>query len=395
MIDEAITEKAEGYTVFSIPVGVVFRPSEAKVKNVRARDYLGKARLVASNIDQPPAHRRNVSMDQWSRDDRPAEKISFAATNLVRPGLASRSRQQSEPPLHRNMFPPTPPPEADKPANMKTDQRFSADNAPTRHGRSQSQQRAPATNPPTNHIRARSGSRSRPENLDLGLAAFERPLPNSEHPRRGTARSSSERPAPRRAETDPRYGPSRERLFGAVDNDEQRDDNDASRYRSDQPRRSPREPHSAKLNKNRPHFISEEPEDLNEVTDDGPPARTMGSQLTDNRRPSTSRVNSDRITSVKSIRVKVHFADDTRYMIVASVVSYVEFIEQVMKKFNVMKGGIKVRTKDEEGDLITIGDQDDFDMTTAVSRDVARREASDLAKMEVSLINLHTLQNSF
>ncbi|KKY31493.1 putative nadph oxidase regulator [Diaporthe ampelina] len=49
VIDEAIREEAEGYTVFSIPVGVVYRPNEAKVRNLKTKDYLGKARLVAAS----------------------------------------------------------------------------------------------------------------------------------------------------------------------------------------------------------------------------------------------------------------------------------------------------------------------------------------------------------
>lgn len=66
VIDEAIRDEAEvclsfgvsyqnilissqGYTVFSIPVGVVYRPNQAKVKNLKTKDYLGKARLVAAS----------------------------------------------------------------------------------------------------------------------------------------------------------------------------------------------------------------------------------------------------------------------------------------------------------------------------------------------------------
>lgn len=65
VIDDAIREEAEvflakswrlslvnvfqGYTVFSIPVGVVYRPNQAKVKNLKTKDYLGKARLVAAS----------------------------------------------------------------------------------------------------------------------------------------------------------------------------------------------------------------------------------------------------------------------------------------------------------------------------------------------------------
>jgi hypothetical protein len=122
VIDEAIREEAEGYTVFSIPVGVVYRPNEAKVRNLKTKDYLGKARLVAAS-DRANAFTgfagseiKNAGKGE-SKDDRPVDNISFAATNLVKPGLQSR-RQQSEPPVGRNVFPPTPPPENDRPNGM-------------------------------------------------------------------------------------------------------------------------------------------------------------------------------------------------------------------------------------------------------------------------------------
>lgn len=44
-----IANLIQGYTVFSIPVGVVYRPNQAKVKNLKTKDYLGKARLVAAS----------------------------------------------------------------------------------------------------------------------------------------------------------------------------------------------------------------------------------------------------------------------------------------------------------------------------------------------------------
>jgi hypothetical protein len=59
VIDDAISDRGEGYTVFSIvrcfstdrwpflicqqPVGVLYRPSEMKLKNALTKDYLGKA----------------------------------------------------------------------------------------------------------------------------------------------------------------------------------------------------------------------------------------------------------------------------------------------------------------------------------------------------------------
>ncbi|KAH8828097.1 NADPH oxidase regulator NoxR [Flagelloscypha sp. PMI_526] len=49
VIDDAIADRGEGYTVFSIPVGVLYRPSEKKVKNAVTKDYMGKAKLVAAS----------------------------------------------------------------------------------------------------------------------------------------------------------------------------------------------------------------------------------------------------------------------------------------------------------------------------------------------------------
>jgi len=49
VIDEAIQDKGQGYTVFSIPVGVLYRPSENKIKNAQQKDYMGKAKLVAAS----------------------------------------------------------------------------------------------------------------------------------------------------------------------------------------------------------------------------------------------------------------------------------------------------------------------------------------------------------
>ncbi|OBZ69923.1 hypothetical protein A0H81_10584 [Grifola frondosa] len=48
VIDDAIADRGDGYTVFSIPVGVLYRPAQKKIDNSKARDFLGKAKLVAA-----------------------------------------------------------------------------------------------------------------------------------------------------------------------------------------------------------------------------------------------------------------------------------------------------------------------------------------------------------
>jgi len=53
VIDEAIRDRGDGYTVFSIPVGILYRPPENKMKNAKPKDYLGKAKLVAAeSVDE-------------------------------------------------------------------------------------------------------------------------------------------------------------------------------------------------------------------------------------------------------------------------------------------------------------------------------------------------------
>ncbi|KAJ7128987.1 NADPH oxidase regulator NoxR [Mycena crocata] len=49
VIDDAIQDRGEGYTVFSIPVGVLYRPSEKKLINAKTKDYMGKAKLIAAS----------------------------------------------------------------------------------------------------------------------------------------------------------------------------------------------------------------------------------------------------------------------------------------------------------------------------------------------------------
>ncbi|GAA5969191.1 hypothetical protein JCM11641_007503 [Rhodosporidiobolus odoratus] len=49
VIDEALADRGEGYTVFSCPVGVLFRPSDNKIQNLASRDYLGQAKVVAAS----------------------------------------------------------------------------------------------------------------------------------------------------------------------------------------------------------------------------------------------------------------------------------------------------------------------------------------------------------
>ncbi|KAL8982197.1 MAG: hypothetical protein Q9205_003215 [Flavoplaca limonia] len=444
VIDEAIGEEAEGYTVFSIPVGIIYRPNSAKVKNLKAKDYLGKARLIAA-ADQGnmftgfAGSEAKVKASTWvnSRDDRLPENISFAASNLVRTDLQSKSsRQQSAPPVNRNVFPPTPPPDHDqiKPAFVPTGA-------------------SPPPKPPLFTGRANSvrNKPQRPERLDLGPSVLKKELP-----RLGTVRTASEpRGPPRKNSYDsPRSRrdppPSRGRLF--METTPHRPDNGAEADTDDYPEdlydmyasrnnrptrfsteRIPEEPNpettsndnaqpngrasrtrqpsrprnrsTSRPRHNNLRYISDHDSDpatpstsslsdfeiLNNAggTLSRPPApsrnHTHTRERSTSRGPRRSRTRKQKVPELRTIRVKVHASckDDTRYIMVNADCIFEAFVDRVREKFG-LRTRFKLKVKDD-GDLITMGDADDWGMAVeGLRRELEKSEGiGEMGKMEI------------
>jgi hypothetical protein len=402
VIDEAIREQAEGYTVFSIPVGVVYRPNEAKVKNLKAKDYLGKARLVAAQeySHQVSDPRRQAAAAAAGVDDRPGEKLSYAALNLVKPDLRSRARQHSEPPVHRNnVFPPTPPPELERPDSA--------------HGRRKSSE---STSSERSNLKA-SRPAAKQLRLDLGAAAFDSKSTVVERPRLGTRRTESERPAVRREYSGQRGLESRRRdrehYYHEYPDIRVEDDpieayseqvseykqQQQSHTRSPSSKTSPAHQHNrTRSNAHRPqHFsISEdaeaeaEAEDattayLSPASDTNPyplafeiiPPRP---QHTHQRHVSHAR----RAPEVRKLRIKVH-ADDMRYVMTTPAVTFPELQALIARKFGFPSGpsSFKLKIRDDEGDLVTMADGEDLDMAVAMCVAAARVLGEEMGKMEV------------
>ena len=82
-------------------------------------------------------------------------------------------------------------------------------------------------------------------------------------------------------------------------------------------------------------------------------------------------------------RVKVHAAEDTRYIIVGTVTCFGEFEARIREKFG-FRAGLRLRMQDD-GDMISMVDQEDLDILFSGARESARREGSAMGKMEVSL----------
>lgn len=410
-----LTHVEQGYTVFSIPVGVIYRPNAAKVKNLKTKDYLGKARLIAAS-EQGNTLTGTASADTKAQaaainrsvDDRPPSSISYGASHMVKPNLYSRSRQQSEPPVHRDMFPPTPPPEKDpiRPAFM------AASTSPPSNPLSPPRASTLTNTPPSKPLR--------PEPLNLEAITQEKP-------RIGTTRTASEPrgPSSRRLHTHrERDHSARPRLFGETTPHRPHsngDEADLDEYpealhsmdpRTTRPYGSPQKPHSShnhsdagsqrqrrsgrsKSRQRREHYsIDEEPSEDPGTTstasslDDYEILHNAGGGLSRPRAPSTSRRVHSRqyVYRLKDVRVKVHYGDDTRFIMLTPELAFASFLEKVREKLR-PKGGFKCKIQDE-GDLITMGDGEDWDMAMSNVRKEARAEGVEMGKMEVWVVDV-------
>jgi hypothetical protein len=307
------------------------------------------------------------------KDDRPPESLSFAAINLVKPGLSSK-RQQSEPPLNRNVFPPTPPPESERTASGANSFTGSAASGMSRGASVRS---GPKPLPPMLNI-----ERARPKQT------YEiRDEQISEEPRRlGTQRAASEARIPPRRKEPPQQT---RRRIPEEEVEEEYPGELYDMYRNSRGTRS-----NGGRPRNQPQYIEEE-EDASEY-DDGsfdeqdfemvsnrPPApraaRSLSQSRTSSRRP-----------DIRKVRVKVHAAEDTRYIMIGLAIEFPDLVDRIREKFAIRKRfKIKVRDDDmPDGDMITMGDQDDLEMAMMSVKTNARKERLDMGKMEVSYMIL-------
>lgn len=94
---------------------------------------------------------------------------------------------------------------------------------------------------------------------------------------------------------------------------------------------------------------------------------------------------SSRRSEIHKIRIKVHH-EDARYIMVDATIEYLELITRIQDKFG-LRGRFKIKVREEDvpnGDMITMGDQDDLDMIIMAAKSTAKKERADVGKMEVS-----------
>lgn len=337
---------------------MVYRPNEAKVRNLKTKDYLGKARLVAAS-DRANAFTgfagseiKNAGKVD-SKDDRPADNISFAATNLVKPGLQSRARTDGQAPNGQNVFPPTPPPENDKPRDLPA--------------RAASVRNGPKPMPPKLNI-------DRATNQDRYQKAMSPEDTRPRAPARSntgiSSRSYSQRNGPRRSPMDEDAYPDDVYDMYSAGNRSTRSNGNGNGRRQQQ------------------RYYEDDDDDGSDY--DGNSIDEGDFEMMNPRRGTGSVSGSSRGQSrrpeVRKIRVKVH-ADDVRYIMVGSAVEFPDMVDRIRDKFGLRRRfKIKVRDEDSPSEMITMGDQDDLDMVMMGVRSQARKQKLEVGKLEVSLI---------
>jgi len=372
VIDDAIAERGEGYTVFSIPVGILYRPSENKLKNAKTKDYLGKARLVAA-ADQSDAYTTFTGVTRLQQGITPTGvKVDMEMQSRSDPNPISLPRPKIE----------------TVPVDPKTDYN----------------QRSPVLPPKTEGLninRSRSitaqGNGGRP----MGLPARGNSIRRA--PRADTPPNQDGMPPPpvKAAPLGPVSQPQPSRLTEVYDDL-------LDGYT--QPDPAPPMPAIPEENKR----IQAWARSANNAPP--PPSRTPsmrapssygGTSVGGVRRRGTkssrqygssrgvSRVMStydeedegyrsgeyDEQYEMSKIRVKIHYKDDIRGMAIDTQMPFEEFVDKLAAKFERVFDDVSLRFKDDDGGRVTMRDESDYELAIETARENAKGRSE--GKLEV------------
>ncbi|KAJ3986741.1 NADPH oxidase regulator NoxR [Lentinula detonsa] len=379
VIDDAIADRGEGYTVFSIPVGVLYRPSEKKLKNVASKNYMGEAVVIAA------------------ADSRDAFTGFTGSTNLKQGISPSGVYVETAPDLSRSATAPAP----------------SVPKLDTEVGRAPALGRANTTlNVPANARERITGSDPSPEptasvsrsnttisvtklsgNAAMGIGMG--------GPVRGLSVKKTERAAG--GTTAPPPPPLKEdnRLTEFYDDYLDSYGNDgpppplplasAGAVPGGPPDRIAAWARS-NANPNNPPPIARSGSRSAPASNYAPSSFGGGSVRRRVTRRNTARTANSRIQSTYEeeeegyasgdyddgpfelikIRVKLHYKDDVRGMALTPDTTFEDFMDKVTSKFGKGFGGLGLKFKDEDGGKVTLQDESDYDLAIETARESSK-----------------------
>jgi hypothetical protein len=208
---------------------------------------------------------------------------------------------------------------------------------------------------------------------------------------KGTTRTASEPRGPPARQMSSRESPRSRQQVQRRQSDEDEDGYPEELYDMYSSSRNSRNPP-----RKQPKYIEEEEEDASDYDDgsfDENDFEMVSSRPPPRRAPSSVGGGSGRGASrrpdIRKIRVKVH-SEDVRYIMIGAAVEFPDLVDRIRDKFGLRKRfKIKVRDDDlPDGDMITLGDQDDLDMIIMSVKNNAKKERQDMGKMEVKISTL-------
>ncbi|KAF9453982.1 hypothetical protein P691DRAFT_718412 [Macrolepiota fuliginosa MF-IS2] len=407
VIDEAIRDRGEGYMVFSVPVGVLYRPSEKKLKNAAQRDFLGKPILVAASD-------ANDAFTTFTGSTRLKQGISPAGI-YVGQSEAGVSRSASLPTVtpgtKTNVE--TPPPTSVGRAKTtlvvapNAQERISP--SPNNDSARSPTTRSPAARSPT----TRSPTSATRDNADQGLTRNPtqitpaRPSPGVGigGPTRGLSvrkavntglTADINNPAPAPAPKAPRAPDPRLTEFYDDYLDSYADSASAPAIPK-APNVPPTDrvaawargsanapPPGASISRNGSRSApgsSYAPSSYgttrrNQSMRRRPTMRSrMQSYEEDEEEGYVSGEYDDGFYELMKIRVKIHYKDDVRGMALTPEMSFDEFMVKLCEKFDKSINGLGLKFQDEDGGKVTLADESDFDLAIETARTSSKGKA--------------------
>ncbi|KDR75258.1 hypothetical protein GALMADRAFT_226928 [Galerina marginata CBS 339.88] len=393
VIDDAIQDRGEGYTVFSIPVGVLYRPSEKKLKNSTQRDYMGKAKLVASSDTSDV-------VTTFSGAARLKAGISPAGLFLDRPDLLESSTSNSG--LLRSatvapVMPPLKAAEGPRSAGVERSKTTAGIAPSPARDAGNTRLPSPKETPAPSGV-ARSNTQITPA----------RPSPNASigGPVRGLSvrrpgaspNNPPPAPAPPAKESNPRmtefyddyidaYGgegttpppvpaqtPASDRVGAWARN------NANPNYPPIGRTGSRSAPGSQYAPSSYGGTGSIRRKNTRRSTNPRTPSRIQ-STYEEEEEGYVSGEYDDGPLELTLIRVKLHYQDDIRGMTLTPDVPFPEFLDKVTAKFNKDINGLGLKFKDEDGGKVSLRDESDYELAIETARESSKGKSE--GKLEI------------
>ncbi|KAF9142753.1 hypothetical protein BGX30_002289 [Mortierella sp. GBA39] len=96
LLDQALRDKGQNCTVFTVPQGVLYRPAESKVKNAKKKDYLGNSKVIAA-LDAKDAHAGFQGKSAWQvQMSGPTNVAAIEEPRPMTPPVAGLQRRATE-----------------------------------------------------------------------------------------------------------------------------------------------------------------------------------------------------------------------------------------------------------------------------------------------------------